>query len=218
MSWPALSARRPAAWITVPSAIGSVNGIPSSITSAPALGSTLVSATDVSKSGSPAMVNVTSAARPSCLSAAKRVSMRVMRLLDRSRFAFLVAQRPEADMHRADHRQHDHAGELHPLLLFDHWAGRQQPHFQKIHRVEPAEDNQSPPDQLLPADHSLLPRCSATVARSLSPRPDRLTAIRWSFGFFGARSRTRAIACAGSCRRLSAVSRDTHRNPRVSAT
>ena len=36
---PAWSARKPAAWIAGPSAIGSVNGMPSSITSAPAFGS-----------------------------------------------------------------------------------------------------------------------------------------------------------------------------------
>ena len=38
---PAASARTPAAWIAGPSAIGSVNGMPSSITSAPAAGSAL---------------------------------------------------------------------------------------------------------------------------------------------------------------------------------
>ena len=38
MVCPALSARTPAAWIAGPSAIGSVNGMPSSITSAPAFG------------------------------------------------------------------------------------------------------------------------------------------------------------------------------------
>ena len=37
--WPALSARCDDAWIAGPSAIGSVNGMPSSITSAPAFGS-----------------------------------------------------------------------------------------------------------------------------------------------------------------------------------
>jgi hypothetical protein len=41
MSCPALSARNPAAWIAGPSAIGSVNGMPSSTISAPALGSAL---------------------------------------------------------------------------------------------------------------------------------------------------------------------------------
>jgi hypothetical protein len=45
--WPALSARNPAAWIAGPSAIGSVNGMPSSMTSAPAFGSSLAIASDV---------------------------------------------------------------------------------------------------------------------------------------------------------------------------
>ena len=38
----------------------------------------------------------------------------------------------------------------------------------------------------------------ATWRRSLSPRPQRFTTIRWSFGFFGASSITLASACAGS--------------------
>ena len=65
MFWPALSARRPPAWIAGPSAIGSVNGMPSSITSAPAFGSAFRIASEVLVSGSPAIVKVTSAARPS---------------------------------------------------------------------------------------------------------------------------------------------------------
>jgi len=47
MSCPALSARKPAAWIAGPSAIGSVNGMPSSSTSAPAPGSALAMASEV---------------------------------------------------------------------------------------------------------------------------------------------------------------------------
>ena len=47
MFCPALSARNPAAWIAGPSAIGSVNGMPSSITSAPACGSALRIASEV---------------------------------------------------------------------------------------------------------------------------------------------------------------------------
>ena len=61
MFWPAWSARRPPAWIAGPSAIGSVNGMPSSITSAPAFGSAFRIASEVFVSGSPAMVKVTSA-------------------------------------------------------------------------------------------------------------------------------------------------------------
>jgi len=48
MRCPALSARRPAAWIAGPSAMGSVNGMPSSMMSAPAFGKALAMAKDVS--------------------------------------------------------------------------------------------------------------------------------------------------------------------------
>ena len=75
---PGLERALAGAWIAGPSAIGSVNGMPSSITSAPA-GSALRIASEVSGSGSPAVRKVTSAARPSLLSAAKALaSMRVV--------------------------------------------------------------------------------------------------------------------------------------------
>ena len=44
---PAFSARRPAAWIEGPSAIGSVKGMPISMMSAPAFGSALMMSSDV---------------------------------------------------------------------------------------------------------------------------------------------------------------------------
>src|SRR5262249_11411230 len=44
----------------------------------------------------------------------------------------------------------------------------------------------------------LLPRKASTDARSLSPRPERLTTIRWSFDFRPAISGTFAKACADS--------------------
>src|SRR5581483_9905992 len=46
--------------------------------------------------------------------------------------------------------------------------------------------------------HNPPPRYCATECRSLSPRPDRFTTIRWSFAFFGASSKTLAMACADS--------------------
>ena len=46
--WPPLSALRPAAWIAGPSAIGSENGMPSSMMSAPAPGSAFMIDSDVS--------------------------------------------------------------------------------------------------------------------------------------------------------------------------
>src|SRR5207245_2557889 len=57
---------------------GSVNGMPSSITSAPAFGKALISASEVSPSGSPAVRKVTSAARPCAFSSAKRLSILVL--------------------------------------------------------------------------------------------------------------------------------------------
>ena len=47
MVWPAFSARWPEAWIAGPSAIGSENGMPSSMTSAPAAGSAFRIASEV---------------------------------------------------------------------------------------------------------------------------------------------------------------------------
>jgi len=80
MSWPALSARSEEAWMAGPSAIGSVNGMPSSMMSAPAGGSARSISSEVARSGSPAVTKVTSAARPSRLSAAQRCSIRVVML------------------------------------------------------------------------------------------------------------------------------------------
>jgi hypothetical protein len=48
MVCPAFKARRPAAWIAGPSAIGSVKGMPSSITSAPAFGRPVTISSEVS--------------------------------------------------------------------------------------------------------------------------------------------------------------------------
>src|SRR5262249_13968187 len=48
------------------------------------------------------------------------------------------------------------------------------------------------------AHYFLLPRKASTDARSLSPRPERLTTITWSFDFLAAISGTFAKACAAS--------------------
>src|SRR5262245_32908059 len=136
MFCPALSARCDDAWIAGPSAIGSVNGMPSSITSAPAFGSALMSASDVSTSGSPAVMNVTNAARPCAFSSAKRVSIRVV--MDgrrRSLGLSLAPLRPhgsEAHIHGADHQDDDRDDELHPFLLFQSRPRSEQPHLEKI--------------------------------------------------------------------------------------
>src|SRR5439155_18950969 len=69
---PCSSARCELAWITGPSAIGSENGSPSSMTSAPAPSSARMRSTVRAASGWPAVMYGTSARRPSSFSAAKR--------------------------------------------------------------------------------------------------------------------------------------------------
>src|SRR5882672_4898369 len=68
-TWPSptwcLSARSPERWMTGPSAMGSENGTPSSITSAPALASACMSGTVTPGSGSPAVMYGMSAFLPS---------------------------------------------------------------------------------------------------------------------------------------------------------
>ena len=75
---PPFKARKPAAWIAGPSAIGSVNGMPISMRSAPAAGSARRMLSEVAPSGSPAMVKVTRGPRD--LRARARRSRRVMRV------------------------------------------------------------------------------------------------------------------------------------------
>src|SRR5262245_5553496 len=108
--------------------MGSVNGIPSSTTSAPAAGIARRIASEVSGSGSPAVRNVTSAARPCALSSAKRRSMRVVMLrLRRSSirrpFAPALAHRGHANVNGAQHEYHNRADELHPFLLLQDGPG-----------------------------------------------------------------------------------------------
>src|SRR5262245_61334256 len=185
---PALSARCDDIWIAGPSAIGSVNGMPSSTTSAPAAGSALRMASEVSGSGSPAVTNVTSAARPSVLSSAKRRSMRVAigyesrpsRSIGQP-FAPALAHRGETDIDGSQHQYHDRADELHPFLLLQDRPGREQPDRQEIRDVGRRYDDQNPADELLPADHRLPPRpmrlliCRAAPGNPpRSPSPCRL--------------------------------------------
>src|SRR5690606_29194526 len=79
---PRARARSELAWMTGPSAIGSENGTPSSITSAPAATSACMTGTVASSEGSPAVMNGTSALRPVARSFAKRFSIRPMSDLD----------------------------------------------------------------------------------------------------------------------------------------
>src|SRR5262245_37746347 len=161
---PALSARCEEAWIAGPSAIGSLNGMPSSMTSAPACGSALRIASEVSASGSPAVRNVTSAARPCCFNSAKRASMRVVMTGRTPLLSLRLSPAPplahggEAHIGGADHQHDDRADELHPLLLLDQRTGAQEPGPQEIRDEGRRYDDQNPADDLLPVDHAPLPR------------------------------------------------------------
>ena len=76
---PFRSARWDEAWIAGPSAIGSENGMPSSIRSAPAAGNPRIRRFDVSGSGSPAVTKVTRPPRPAAREGRERVhAMRVL--------------------------------------------------------------------------------------------------------------------------------------------
>src|SRR5262245_55161430 len=151
---PALSARCDDAWIAGPSAIGSVNGMPSSITSAPAFGSALMSASEVSPSGSPAVRNVTSAARPCAFSSAKRVSIRVVTDVPQTSLGSSLATRcpqgGEAHIHGANYQDDNRDDELHPFLLFERGPRPEQTDFEEIQDEGGRDDHQNPARDLLP--------------------------------------------------------------------
>src|SRR3954454_3365185 len=189
---PALRARWDDIWIASPSAIGSVKGMPNSMTSAPAAGSACTRASDVSGSGSPAVRNVTSAARPSVFSSAKRRSIRVamgydlprsMRSVGRA-FSSSFTHRRKADIDGAQHQYYERSDELHPFLLLYHRPGCEKPDPQKIRDVGDGHDDQNPTDDLLPADHRLLPGAPQPVIRAdrdIRPRsPDLCRRVRTS--------------------------------------
>src|SRR4051812_39844462 len=112
-----------------------------------------------------------------------------------------------ADVDGAEHDQHHHADADEPLL-----AGDLRPHLEQTRLEEPeqiadAEHDERPAGAALPGHaappgvkphHSLPPRCLATLSRSLSPRPERLTTSRWSSGLCGAMSPSLASAWHGS--------------------
>src|SRR5258708_4430347 len=159
--------------------------MPSSIRSAPAAGNALTIASDASASGSPAVRYVTSAARPSALSAAKRLSMRVVMLemdshclLARLGLLPLLAQRGHADIDGAEHQADAHADEVGPFLVCDRRTFGEQPYLEEIDKVERRDDDQQPAGARLPVVQNWPPRCLATLSRSLSPRPERLTTTR----------------------------------------
>src|SRR5260370_875008 len=131
-----------------------VKGMPSSITSAPAAGRARKMASEVSRSGSPAVRNVTSAARPCALSSAKRRSMRVLMSARSSlgrAFAPALAHRGHAHVDGAQHQDHERADELHPFLPVQDGTGGEQPDPQEIRDIGDRDDDQNPADELLPA-------------------------------------------------------------------
>ena len=75
---PAFRARSELAWIDGPSAIGSENGIPNSMMSAPAAARPPRISMEVAGSGSPAVTKATRPPRRCAFSSEKRLSMRLV--------------------------------------------------------------------------------------------------------------------------------------------
>src|ERR1043165_7289516 len=97
-------------------------------------------------------------------------------------FALLGTQRGHAHVRGAEHQADAHADEVDPFLLLDRQAFGKEPHLEEIHKVQGRNDVQQPAGARLPvvedALQNLPPRWRATLSRSLSPRPERLTTIR----------------------------------------
>src|ERR1044071_8998769 len=102
---PAFRARTEEACTAGPSAIGSVKGMPSSITSAPAAGSLSRMAKLVSMSGSPAVIKGTKAARPSFFRRAKVSARRLISF--HTSYFFAQGMRHREDVLVAAPRQAD---------------------------------------------------------------------------------------------------------------
>src|SRR5438067_10228307 len=118
--------------------------MPSSITSAPAAGSAVRIASEVSGSGSPAVRKVTNAARPCVRSSAKRWSMRVVMSdaaglvrssMRRSR-APALAHGGEADIDRADHQHHNRAHDSRPFVVAENRPWLKQPPAPEIYQLD----------------------------------------------------------------------------------
>src|SRR6185437_863993 len=75
---PCFNARSEERWITGPSAIGSENGTPSSITSAPAFTSACITGTVCAGAGSPAVTKGTNAGRCAARSFSNVAAMRLI--------------------------------------------------------------------------------------------------------------------------------------------
>src|SRR6185369_12937293 len=112
---PAFRARTEEACTAGPSAMGSVKGMPNSITSAPAAGSLSRMAKLVSMSGSPAVIKGTKAARPSFFKRAKVLERRVTVFL--ASYLFTQGMRDREDVLVTATRQTDRDD-----LIFFHLA------------------------------------------------------------------------------------------------
>src|SRR5438876_6660063 len=203
---PALSARSEEAWMAGPSAIGSVNGMPSSITSAPAAGSALRIASEVSGSGSPAVRKVTSAARPCAWSDAKRRSMRVVMLCDRlarlSRPGIApLPPRGEADIDGADHHERNAGDQIEPFLAGDGRARRHQPHPPEIDKIGGRYHDQHPTDDFLAVDQRRLGRCFDNVIR-FAARVSMIACTRTLVSSITLRTSLRSDRMIRSCSRM----------------
>src|SRR5262245_42160888 len=157
--------------------------MPSSITSAPAAGRAFRIASEVSPSGSPAVTNVTSAARPCAPNSAKRWLMRVV-MRDWLPFPRPGIKPPlpaggETDVDSANHEEYDAGDDVEPFFRGNGRARGHQPHPPEIDEVGGGHRDQEPAhDFLAVEDHNVLPRCSATVKMSLSPRPHMFITMR----------------------------------------
>src|SRR5262249_38223404 len=166
--------------------------MPSSMMSAHAPGSARRIAREVSGSGSPAVMNVTRAARPCCFSSAKRRSIRVALMFAAgcscslvrcpclsttnsiptdSSFSLFAAPAPahrgEANIDRAQHQDDERTHQLYPFFVCHRGPRLKQPDTQEIRDIGGRDDDQKPSHEFLEADHSELPRCRSS--RSAAP-------------------------------------------------
>src|SRR4029077_1150653 len=120
---------------------------------APAAGNALTIASEACASGSPAVRNVTSAARPSALSAAKRLSIRVVIgfemnsrciLVRLRRLLPLLAHRCEAHVCGTEHQANAHADEIKPFLALDRQPVGEQPDLEEPDQIHRRDDDQQP--------------------------------------------------------------------------
>src|SRR5215467_6227106 len=159
---PALSARCDDIWSAGPSAMGSGNGMPSSTTAAPVAGGE-----KRHQCGTTFRLELSEAT----IDTRGHGTDDFARLSIGQTFTFALPHRSHADIDGAQHQYHDRADELHPFLVLQNGAGREQPHPQEIRDVSDGHDDQNPADDLLPADHRPLP--SSVIPFAVPDKPPR---------------------------------------------